>query len=315
LRYFQKLRSMRPTSSTCSGASASQCWSARHPRHGGRLLAIELAQRPQLVLDRMVVIHARRHAVHALRQHKRLDRMQAAAGRAGLLQHRGVRADHAHFLRAKCAVQQARGHLQRHAGLQIEIAAGVALQQLLVQPSAAGGRQLQRAVGRQLHRRWRRFAELIEQGLEAGRLHAVAAADFAPAAEGVRQRRQGAPMHGAQSLVAFAHGGVLRRVADQQAQRQQARDAVGAVALSASARSIHTVWLKAPSAARLRRIDRQFLIKMRRHRHPTGAGRQRAAASQHGTPVDRQFFTGFNVAHGAAADFRWQVGVNKGRPV
>jgi hypothetical protein len=109
-------------------------------------------------------------------------------------------------------------------------------------------------------------------------------------------------MQGAQSLVAFAHGGVF--LASLTSRPSASRRAMQSAPWrsSASARAIHTVWLKAPSAAgpphRPSIPDQDAAPSPPNWCRPPGA-----AASQYGTPVDRQFFTGFNVQHGAAADF------------
>ena len=90
-------------------------------------------QRLQRVLDRLVVVQARRDALDVLHDQVALHRMQAAAGGHVLLQEHGVIADPYFGLGGEHALQQLCEQLERHLAARIEIAAGDATRQQFVE--------------------------------------------------------------------------------------------------------------------------------------------------------------------------------------
>ena len=157
--------------------------------------------------------------------------MQAAAGGTGLLQEHGVVADPDMGLGGKHALHQLCEQGVRQRLFSVEVAAGGATHEQVIEVAADGAWQgealLAVAAIQGFHRRRAQDFTQFTGGFSAGVLHGLHGVGVVPAGEGVQGRGQRMPMHAAQGFVAFAQGGVAFAVADDQAGFQQALERGG----------------------------------------------------------------------------------------
>ncbi len=234
-----------------------------------------------------------------------LGRVQAAAGRAALLQERGVVADPHLGLRREHALQQLREQFLRQLPRGIEIAAGRAPREQRVEVVAGHARErdARTRVADRVGFRRRRPEHLAHLGRGFGLavLHVPDRVRIVPSGEGVQRRRQRVPVRVAQALVAFALRGVRAARADRQPRLQQAtqrRPRLGRElgAGNPAFRAEHSEQFAFVG------IDLDLLAQVRRQRDPAPGAREPIAAGEQRGEVEGGVFPRFEVEGGAAAD-------------